>query len=362
MTNSRTLPAEVAVHMAEMVEHLNANHADTIAFVVGHLSGSPNGVHADIVSVDTQGVDFVIAADGSKHRAAFLEDITTLTDIHAGLIQLITAAREAHPDAPVTSLEREMASARSLPTWVTTVAQVRNLSPEMREIVLSGGLADFPARGGDQFVHLMVATDNAPIPDEYSFAQWSKSSPQPPGAYYTVRRYDPDTESLTLWVTLHGNESGVGRWAATCSPGDRVAVWGPRDGVRIPPETHRVLLLSDLTGAAAVATLIDELAASPDRQVDAIIEIGDDNDQLPINERSGVTVEWRSRGTAAPGTSGELLAAVRERNIDPTRTVVFGAGEAHEMTAIRRYLRDDLGMSGRAVHAVSYWRRTPLPS
>lgn len=72
-----------------------------------------------------------------------------------------------------------------------------------------------------------------------------------------------------------------------------------------------------------------------------------------------MTVEWRSRGDAAPGTSGELLDAVRSRELGTDGLVVFAASESNEMTAIRRHLRDEVGLPAAAVHAIAYWRRRP---
>lgn len=111
----------------------------------------------------------------------------------------------------------------TLPTFITTVASVRAITTEVREIVLAGGLEGFPSRGADQFVFVILPTDESPIHDGYTMAEWMASDPRPPAAYYTVRSYDPEAGSVTLWAVLHGHDAGVGGWAARCEPGERVA-------------------------------------------------------------------------------------------------------------------------------------------
>ncbi|MAT06544.1 MAG: hypothetical protein CL424_16010 [Acidimicrobiaceae bacterium] len=278
------------------------------------------------------------------------------------MLGAIGRARAAAGDRmPQTSMERELVTTASLPTFVTSVASVCDVTDEVREVVLAGGLDDFPSRGADQFVFVMVPTDEAPIHGGYAMAEWREvSAPyttRPLGAYYTVRSHDPVAGSITLWMVLHGHDDGVGGWAARCRPGDRVAIWGPREGMGAPVDAGAVLLVADASGAAAVAAIVEDLAVAPNVRVDVVIETTN-GEPLPFPERAGMSVEWRSRGDAAPGTSGQLLDAVRSRDLDADDLVVFGAGESREMTAIRRHLRDDVGMAATAVHAIAYWRRS----
>lgn len=247
-------------------------------------------------------------------------------------------------------------SVTSLPTFVTGVAAVRTVTTELREIVLAGGLDGFPSHGADQFVFVIVPTADAPIHDRYTMAEWMASDPRPLGAYYTVRAHDVDAGTITLWAVLHGHDDGVGGWAARCEPGERVAVWGPRAGMGVPTGARSVLLVADTSGVAAVASIVDDLAEHPGVGVDVVVETAD-GCPVPLPHRPGVSVEWRSRGAAEPGTSGELLDAVRSRHLDTDGLVVFAAGESTEMTAIRRHLRHEVGLTSTAVHATGYWRR-----
>ncbi|MCB0967248.1 MAG: SIP domain-containing protein [Ilumatobacter sp.] len=355
------LDDDVRAQLAETVEHFNANHADTVLLVARHVAGAESATDAEIVDVDTLGATLTVRAGGHvvAGRVDFTEPVRSAAEVQQQVFAAIGRARaEAGDTVPTTSLERELVTTASLPTFVTEVSSVRTLTPELREIVLSGGLDDFPSLGADQFVFVMVPTAEAPIGEHYSMADWRVADPKPLGAYYTVRSYDPGAGSITLWAVLHGHDDGVGGWAAGCVPGDRVAIWGPREGMGVPSDARKLLVVTDTSGAAAAAAVVDELAAFPDVEVDVVIETAD-GAPLPFPSRTGLAVEWCARGEAESGTSGNLLAAVRRRDLDPSGLVVFGAGESREMTAIRRYLRGDVGMSATAVHAIAYWRRRP---
>ncbi|TDT17934.1 NADPH-dependent ferric siderophore reductase [Ilumatobacter fluminis] len=353
------LAPAVREQLDETLEHFNANHADTVLLVARHVAGAESALDAEIVDVDTAGATITVRAAGHElgGRIEFTQPVSTVADVQQQVLAAIGRAREVAGDAePITSMERELATTATLPTFVTSVASVRTVTDEIREIVLAGGLDGFPSKGADQFVFVMVPTAEAPIHDGYTMAEWRDADVKPLGAYYTVRSHDAAAGSITLWAVLHGHADGVGGWAARCEPGDRVAVWGPREGMGAPTEARSVLLVADSSGAAAVASMVDDLAAAPDVAVDVVVETGD-GAPLPFPERPGTDVEWLARGDAAPGTSGRLLDAVRARDLDPDGLVVFAAGESREMTAIRRHLRDAVGLNSTAVHAIAYWRR-----
>ncbi len=245
-----------------------------------------------------------------------------------------------------------------LTTFVTSVAEVRDLTPNLREIVLSGGLESFSSLGGDQFVYLMVPRPGGTeIPDGSTMAALQSAEPDdaPLAAYYTVRAWDEVRHRITLWAVLHGHDGGVGGWAERCGVGDRVAFWGPREGFGATHGAQSYLFVADESGLAAVAALIDALPA--DVRVRVIAETVDADHELRF-DRDDVEVTWLHRGTDRPGTGSRLLDQVRAAVTDGDRLIAFGAAESRQITAVRKYLRHELGMPASTVSMTGYWRRT----
>ena len=157
------------------------------------------------------------------------------------------------------------------------------------------------------------------------------------GAYYTVRRWDPERRRITIWVVVHGHDAGVGRWFEQCRVGDRVVIWGPRHSFSPPVEAREQLLVADETGFAAVVALLDE--TPPGRPSTVVLETIDEQHTIDLSGFPDVTVRWLFRGDAEPGTGDALLRAVRDIDLDAAGLVAFGAAESRQITAVRRHLR-----------------------
>ena len=82
---------------------------------------------------------------------------------------------------------------------------------------------------------------------------------KPVGAYYTVRRWDPERQRLHLQFVLHDDPGPAATWAARAEVGDPVALWGPRTAFDPPPGTDRYVLCADETGLPAVAAILEWL-------------------------------------------------------------------------------------------------------
>lgn len=365
------LSDEVRAAVEDTMEHFNANHADTVLLLARFVAGAPDATDAEAVAVDADGVDFAVVVDGRRTtaRMAFATPATTADEVSAQVFGSIGQARQrAGEGYPVTSLEREFAEQGAIPTHLTEVLEVRDLTPNLREIVVGGaGLAAFRSLGGDQFAYVLVARPGRRLPDTYSMAQWMGEDPdtRPLGAYYTVRSWDPATSRMVLWAVLHGHADGVGGWFARCRPGDRLALWGPRggfasDGVYAPsgngPRHH--LFVTDESGFCAVAALLDEL--DPDDAATVIAETVAEDHTIPF-PGARTNVMWHYRGDAAPGTTRglydlavQVAGGAAEHGAIAT---AFGAGESRVVSRIRKYLRHELGMPAAHVSMTGYWRR-----
>jgi len=184
---------------------------------------------------------------------------------------------------------------------------------------------------------------------------------RPIGAYYTVRQWRPDVAELDMWFVLHGtvgNEGGAASaWASRASrakPGDPVALWGPRTAYAPPADTDWFLLAGDDTGIPAIATILESLPATT--PVRAFIEVDGQQDQVPLAESPLFAVTWLHRGSKSAGTTTLLAEAVKAMDWPDGAAYVWGGGESRAMTAIRKYVRHQIGLEREAVSLVGYWR------
>lgn len=363
------LPDEAAVGVDFSREHLNSHHADALTFVARHLAadagdGEAFTGEATLGPVDTLGADFVVG-ERRVARLAFADPVSTLPEVQANLMGALAAARAADPDAPQTSIEAERAATASLPTLHGHVAAVTDLRPGLRQLTL-GGFEDFPSIGGDQFVLVIVPKPGQPpLPDIATFATIRDlpDDAQPGMAYYTVRAWRPEAGEIDAWFVLHAHDGPVSGWARRAEPGTPVVLWGPREAFTASTDPVPQLLVADETGLGAVAAILDE--RTDDRPTTVLVETpaATDVDLLPAP--AGVTIRWIDRGAHEPGTGTQLLDAVRglaETGALPDDVEVYGAGESKQLTAIRKFLRNDVGLPKDQVNLVAYWRRTPTDS
>jgi NADPH-dependent ferric siderophore reductase len=217
---------------------------------------------------------------------------------------------------------------------------------------------------------------------------------QPIGAYYTIRRWRPETAELDMLFVLHGHDGGPGgqaahavpmraserqrasghqlrrqhavwpgnaingqaaAWAAGAASGDPVALWGPRTAFDPPAGTEWFLLVADDTGLPAVAAIIESL---PDTTpIVVVAEVDSEEDRQPVPAGAHVDVRWCFRRGAPAGGSTLLVDTVREQAWPSGTGYAWGGAESRCITAVRRHVRDEREMPRQAVSMTGYWRR-----
>ena len=351
---------EVAAAIVETVEHFNEDHGDTVLLVAVHLAGHPGPLpgEARIVGVAPSGVTFERTHDGRSHLSRLDLD-PPLADPFGVYDAVLAAIGEARASAaegtPLTSLERELAATSALRAQPGTVRAVRPLTPTLLELDVDG-LDDMLQVAPDTFVYVMVAVDGTSIDPGFAIQDFSAQAEGGPvrGAYYTIRRRDPETGVVTFWVVLHDHAGGVGGWMQAARPGARVVGWGPRPGFAPPPDAEAVLLVADETGWAAAAAIIESLPA--DVEVVARLEVGDPLATPPMPTHPRLDLQWVVRA-GEPGTGDELLDAVAAVDLgDPSRWAAFGGAESRQVSRIRRLVRRERGLAADRVLMTGYWR------
>ncbi|HEY9557238.1 MAG TPA: siderophore-interacting protein, partial [Acidimicrobiales bacterium] len=87
-----------------------------------------------------------------------------------------------------------------------------------------------------------------------------------------------------------------------------------------------------------------------------LAEVANEAERQELPERPGVTVTWLHRDGALAGTTSLLVDAARRLPELGASTYVWGGGESRAMTAVRRHVRDERGLSRDQVALVGYWR------
>jgi NADPH-dependent ferric siderophore reductase len=339
-----------------IVEHLNANHADTVLFVARHVD--PAASHAELAAVDPAGAVLAVRrpeGPAERVRLDFPTVAADARDVQAHLVAAVGTARSAADSAtPLTTLESELQVTASLRTVHGFVRRVQRLTPSLLEVTVAG-VDDYPLAGGDEFVYVMVSPEPGGISPSYTMDDYREqvAGDQVHGAYYTVRRSRPDAGEVDLWVVEHDHPGSVAAWMRSVRLGAPIALWGPRRGFEIPARADDLLLVADETGLAAVAALVE--VAAPGLPLVAVLETAgpEHRPQMPAHQQ--LRTVWVDRGDDAPGRVNRLLEAVRAE-VAVAPGAAFGAAESRQVSAIRRHLRTSMAMTADVVSMTGYWR------
>lgn len=169
---------------------------------------------------------------------------------------------------------------------------------------------------------------------------------------YTPRRWDPGVRELDVDIVLHPSGAAAA-WAADVTPGAPAAVSGPGRGYALDAAATSMLLAGDETALPAIAQLLEVIP--PSMRVSVLAELAHPDARLELPPHAGAEVRWLDLPPGdEPGTA--LVDAVRSTAIAP-ETVIWAAGEAAAVHAIRRHLFEHLGLSRRQATVRGYWKR-----
>lgn len=239
--------------------------------------------------------------------------------------------------------------------WRATVLRTHQLSTVMRRIVLGGdGLADYQSSGAsDEWLRIMVpearqATVELP---HRSGRHWVFADPQPSPRWYTVRRWDPDRQELTIDLVIHPHGLAT-RWAEQVEPGDQLMVSQPH-GRFANIEADWMLIIADQTGLPAACRIIQNLPAG--QQAHAVFEAPDEAATFTPSSPADLRMCWVYNPSPATIAS-PLNAAARSMELPTGDGYVWMAGEAGCARDIRRYVRHELKWRSSRYDIVGYWR------
>ncbi|MQA74231.1 MAG: siderophore-interacting protein [Solirubrobacterales bacterium] len=244
-----------------------------------------------------------------------------------------------------------------IPVCRVVVRATRWLTPRMRRVTFGGpGLDGFASNdAADERVKLLLSPSGGrpalPQIDERGLS-YPPGAERPVSRTFTVRRFDPDAVELEIDIAHHNGRAAA--WAARAQPGDEAAIAGPTGGYESAASPGCHLLAGDETALPAIATILERLPAGA--SAEALIEIGDRRAELELTSRADVRLRWLERNGARAPAGALLVEAMRALAWPPETPRVWAAGEALAMRAIRRHLRDELGLARDRFQVVGYWR------
>ena len=370
-----TIAEQIAEMQPLLIAHFNASYGDALTILGRAHSGLDDVVEAELRGMTCETITLGVHTTDAVTDIVvpFDRPLADLADIQTVSVAAIAAARAKLGITQLTSAEIEAASLASIPTHITSVVATEMVTPHIKQITFGGGdLVNFEPVGPDQFMYVLAAAPGqAELPIDSSFTwEWYDQTPphgRPIGAYYTVRRWHPVTAELDLWFVLHGDGGDhvagpASTWAAQATPGESVGLWGPRTSWAPPADTDWYLLVGDETGLPAIATILESLPDGTPATV--FIETTGTSDRVELPTSASVAVTWIDRGDDPAGTTTQLADAVRSMPWPSGTAYAWGGGESRAMTAIRKYVRREVGLPREAVSMTGYWRHandtTPL--
>jgi NADPH-dependent ferric siderophore reductase len=164
---------------------------------------------------------------------------------------------------------------------------------------------------------------------------------------YTIRHGRPETGEVDLDVLLHGSGPGS-HWGATARPGDTAEFQGPRGKLELRPAAWH-LLAGDESALPAIAAICAALPA--DEPAMAVLEVGDEGDELPVD---AAIVRWLHRRGAPAGSPDLLAAALEDVDLAGADGRAYLMGETRAMVALRAVL-ERRGVDHDAIFVKGYW-------
>lgn len=234
-----------------------------------------------------------------------------------------------------------------------TVLRVRDLTPSMRRVTLTG--ADLARFASPHDIHVRLyfpkVDANPAWPTITANGQIADNDPTqaPDMRKYTIRRIDLATAEVDIDFVLHADAGPGSGWAQRAMPGLRLGMAGP--GGRTAKTASWMLLAGDETALPAMARVLEGLP--PATQGAVLIETAHRSGRIELESPAGMVVHWLPRDGQAQG----LAAAVLSIDVPASGSRFCWAGaEFQAIQTIRGHWRHTCGLSKDEQLAVAYWR------
>lgn len=250
------------------------------------------------------------------------------------------------------------AARKPRPHMSVQVLRTERLSPHMVRLVVGGAeLAKFePKDSVDMYVKIHFLQPGIDYAEPVDLAALRESLPRehwPVTRTYTVRRFDPVAQELTLDFVVHGAAGIAGPWAASAVPGDRLIFSGPGGGYSPDLDADWHLFAGDESALPAIAAALESLPSHA--RGHAFIEVDSAADIQSLVKPDAVELRWVFRNGVAPADTTALLDAVAGFTWPTGHVCAFVHGERESMKAMRDLLFKQRGLDRSQVSLSGYW-------
>lgn len=364
--NKRT-PIENTEYKNEIIDHINEDHPEAVDDIArSHLP--PSAAAARLIDIFQEGILMRAETQGSRqeHFIPFqLKEGDTDEQIHylifraaleqgrpleGGKNQYFTVA--ASEKISPNMLRLTLKSAAPLPekapgyAWFFSLKTLQSLSENHRRTLSESEKA--------AQITLMESLRDADTATRHETFDAFFSSMR----YYTLRRAGksrpdaPFADTALVDIYLHGQTNGS-RWAQSLKAGDIIRSTADfHEHTAHLAEGHTVIL-GDETALPTVAAILENWQNPVPPAVVSITDDEADQAYLPDGLLPAGATLFRisSRGNVADNIKACLKTLA---HID----AAWGAFEADDAAAIRKYLRHERGLDGKKAKVKGYWRRS----
>ncbi len=256
------------------------------------------------------------------------------------------------PMALPTSIPRRTPRSQKPAPRCATVLEAHRLSPNMQRVILGGDIFDDfpPNRDG---ANLKIVVPN-PGQDRLVF----EADLETPGAKKTIRtftisKFDPQKNQLTIDFALHDGSAPAGDWAKQAEPEKSflgVTTGGAKKVTSFWGKRH--LLAADMTAIPAMEALLRDLPT--DAQGEAVFEVLHANDIREIHSPEGIRFHWLINPDPQKASQQQIDAI---RALTPDReTQISAAGEHSVIAEFKTYFGAECGFDLSQHYLSPYWK------
>lgn len=219
------------------------------------------------------------------------------------------------------------------------VQSVKDLSPNMRRVVLAGDeLQGFPADSVGGYLKLRLEDQNG----------------DPLLRTYTVAEYQPDSALLSVDFVMHDDGGFAADWARDAKPGDPIRISGPGPKKPVDLSADWFLIAGDMSALPAIRYHLTTLPRDARGYLVLDVLHKDDapNLQLPDGMQLKLLVT-----PAQSDRENALLDAITELEWQDGKPFAWVAGELRSVLPVRKFLLSERGLSRSQIYVSSYWQQ-----
>lgn len=232
-----------------------------------------------------------------------------------------------------------------------SVSDVQRITPHMIRVVFAGPeLEGFP-EGCDGGNCKLMLPEIGEARD--AFAARLAEGPAPVRRTYTVRRFDPASQELTIDFVDHGDNGPASAWANRAAPGAFLGFAGSSAPKLMSFEADWYLVAADLSAIPVASVTLEALPR--DARGVAIFEVPSEADCQEIDAPEGIAVHWLSHPDAhVPSNAQE--AFIRALDWPEGRVQTYIAGESGVIKALRGFVHNDMQIPRPDTYVSGYWK------